>query len=104
MASTGAYPTWICRALRYGNDSLDRSASVSRPISVRDAGPCTDSSVVPEVTSVTVRNSPGRVARLISGSIRRWMRSLAMTRNFSGSSQVTVTSATMPPASFSHWV
>src|SRR5580692_490716 len=65
MASTGAYPAWICRALRYGNDSLDRPASVSRPISVRDAGPCTDSSVVPDVTSVTVRNSPDRVARLV---------------------------------------
>ena len=83
---------------------MDRSASVSRPISVREAGPWTDSSVVPEVTSVTVRNSPGRVARLINGSIRRWIRSLAMTRNLPGSSQVTVTSATMPPASFSHWV
>jgi hypothetical protein len=53
--------------VRYGNASLDRSASVSRSISVREAGPCTDSSVVPDVTSVTVRNSPGRVARLISG-------------------------------------
>ncbi len=53
---------------------------------------------------MTVRNSPGRLSRLISGSIRRWMTSLAMTMNFSASSQVTVTSATMPPAAFSHWV
>ena len=37
---------------------------------------------MPEVTSVTVTTSPSRVARLISGSIRRWMMSLAMTRNF----------------------
>ena len=60
--------------------------------------------MVPEVTSVTVTTSPGRVARRISGSIRRWMMSLATTRNLSGSRQVTVTSAMMPPASFSHWV
>ena len=60
--------------------------------------------MVPDVTSVTVTNSPGLVSRRIIGSIRRWMTSLAMTRNFSGSSQVTVTSATIPPASLSHWV
>ena len=53
---------------------------------------------------MTVTVSPSRVARLIRGSIRRWMMSLAMTRNFASSSQVTVTSAMIPPDSFSHWV
>ena len=77
---------------------------MSRPISSRDAGPCTVSSALPDVMSATVTTSPGAVARRISGSIRRWIRSLAMTRNVSGSRQVTVTSATIPPASFSHWV
>ena len=69
-----------------------------------EAGPCTVSRVVAEVTSVTVTNSPGRVSRRISGSTRRWMMSLATTRNFSSPSLVTVRSATMPPAVFSHWV
>ena len=44
-------------------------------------GPCTDSSVVPEVTSVTVHCSPSRSARRTIGSTRRWIRSEVTTRN-----------------------
>ncbi len=87
-----------------GKASFERSAVVRRPMSSRERGPWTVSSVVPAVTSVTVTNSPSSTCRSIQGAIRRWMRSVTTSRYFVSASRVTVRSAMIPPAALSHCV
>ena len=67
-------------------------------------GPWTESSVVPDVTSVTVTCSPGSDALRTIGSTRRCMMSDATTRKRSSANRVTVRSAAMPPFGVSHCV
>jgi hypothetical protein len=70
----------------------------------RARGPISANSAHPLLTSVTVANSPGRIDRRSQSASRMVLSAAVSTTNSSAPVRVTVTSASIPPVSFSHCV